>query len=464
VQASLVAPLAIGAGAALEATVGALLTRRILADPRATFAEVMPVFRFVASALLAATLSASVAVVALGLAGVVSSLESAATWLTWWLGDATGIMIVAPLIVSWIRPSRIAWNGWRVLELASLAVLLVAAAGELFTGWLLELESLPVSFMLVPFVIWAAIRFTEREVLTLCVIVSAIAIWATVTGSGPFAARSLNQSLLLQQAFVATLLVTGLALAALVQEQRRMRETLQRAHGEMEQIVHAAAHDLQEPLRTVIGYADLLQLRHRERLDADGLEILRTIVAGATRARQLFEDLLAVSETGRRPLALEPTSGSQALAAALGHLKGAIEESGARVTHDALPQVRADRRMLESLFQNLVGNSLKYRSSEPPRIHVSARREGGDWVFSVRDNGIGIDPRYHDVVFRTFERLNRDDARPGTGVGLALCKRIVERHGGRIWVESTASQGATIHFSIPWGGERGGRGGSDGSD
>jgi len=120
--------------------------------------------------------------------------------------------------------------------------------------------------------------------------------------------------------------------------------------------------------------------------------------------------------------------------------------------------------MLESLFQNLVGNSLKYRSSEPPRIHVSARREGGDWVFSVRDNGIGIDPRYHDVVFRTFERLNRDDARPGTGVGLALCKRIVERHGGRIWVESTASQGATIHFSIPWGGERGGRGGSDGSD
>ena len=437
----------IGVGNALEAVLGAWLAQRLLADPRGPFSQPRYTMRFFGIALGSALVAATLGALALALSGAIGRDAWLGHWGTWWLGDATGMMIVAPLVVAWLRPGRVVWTPPRIAEGAVLLALMVLIAGEIFFGWLFEAHSMPLTYLLVPFVIWAAIRFAAREAMTLCAAVSGIALVATVTGEGPFAGRSLNESLILQQIFVATLVATGLVLAALMRQLRRVNETMRLAREEMEHMVHLAAHDLQEPLRTVESFSDLLQMRFRERLDAEGQEFLRFITGGAARARQLIEDLLAVAEAGRRPLALEPVDAEAALAAALSSLKGAIDASGARVSHAQLPVVPADRHMLESLFQNLVGNAVKHCRGRAPRIEVSAHREAAAWQFSVRDNGPGIDARHHEKIFRMFERLDRNA--PGSGAGLTLCSAIVNRHGGRIWVESAAPGGSTFHFTLP---------------
>jgi signal transduction histidine kinase len=448
---SLPVSLAVGLGNSLEAVAGAWLAQRLLADLRGPFSQPRYTMRFFAIALGSALVAATVGTLTLQIAGLLPGEGWAGNWGTWWLGDATGMMIVTPLIVAWLRPGRVVWTPPRIVEGAIMLVLMSLVAGEIFFGWLFEAHSMPLTYLLVPFVIWGAIRFAAREALTLCAVVTGIALVATVTGEGPFAGRGLNESLILQQIFVSTLVATGLVLAALMRQLRRANETMRLAREEMEHMVHLAAHDLQEPLRTVESFSDLLQLRFRERLDAEGQEFLRFIMGGAARARQLIEDLLAVSEAGRRPLALEPVDSEAALAAALQSLKGAIDAAGARVTHATLPVVPADRRMLESLFQNLVGNAVKHCTTRAPRIDVSAEREAKSWQFSVRDNGPGIDPRHHEKIFRMFERLGGGGASSltGSGAGLTLCSTIVSRHGGRIWVESAATQGATFHFTLP---------------
>ncbi len=445
---SLPASLAVGCGNCLEAVAGAWLMQRLLDDPRGPFSQPRYTMRFFAIALGSALIAATLGTLALDASGALPPGGWWENWGTWWLGDATGMMIVAPLLVAWIRPGRVVWTPPRIAEGATVLVLMVLVAGEIFFGWIFASQhSMPLTYLLVPFIIWAAIRFAAREASTLCAVVSAIALVATVTGSGPFAGRSLNESLILQQVFVSTLVATGLVLAALMRSLRRANETMRLAREEMEHMVHLAAHDLQEPLRTVESFSDLLQLRFRDRLDGEGQEFLRFITGGAARARQLIEDLLAVAEAGRRELALEEVDSDAALTAALQSLKGAIDASGARVMHERLPLVRADRRMLESLFQNLVGNAVKHSAGRHPRVEVIAQKEGRAWQFSVRDNGPGIDPRHHEKIFRMFERLDRKAA--GSGAGLTLCSTIVSRHGGRIWVESAASGGATFHFTLP---------------
>ena len=443
----LVSSLCIGAGNALEALVGAWLAQRLLADPRGPFSQPHYTMRFFGIGLGSALVAATLGTLSLGVTGAVAQGAWMAHWGTWWLGDATGMMVVAPLIVAWLRPGRVVWTPPRIAEGAIMLVAMTLVAGEIFFGWLFEAHSMPLTYLLVPFIIWAAIRFAAREALTLCAVLTGIALVATVTGEGPFAGRTLNESLILQQVYVSTLVATGLVLAALMRSLRRANETMRLAREEMEHMVHLAAHDLQEPLRTVESFSDLLQLRFRDRLDAEGREFLRFITGGAARARQLIEDLVSVAEAGRRPLEIEPVDSEGALSAALSSLRGAIDAAGARVSHAQLPVVRADRRMLESLFQNLVGNAVKHSGGRAPRIDVSAQREGAAWQFCVRDNGPGIDPRHHEKIFRMFERLDR--ANPGSGAGLTLCSTIVTRHGGRIWVESAASQGAAFHFTLP---------------
>lgn len=438
----------IAVGNSLEALLGAWLAQRLLADPRGPFSQPLYTLRFFAIALGSALVAATLGTGSLYLLGLIERPIAVSHWATWWLGDATGMMVVAPLIVAWLRPGRVVWTAGKTVEGAVMLVATTLAASEIFFGWLFDAQSMPLAYLLLPFVVWAAIRFAAREALTLCALVSGMALVATMTGSGPFAGRALNESLIFQQVFVSTLVATGLVLAALMRSLRRANETLRLANSEMEQMMHLAAHDLQEPLRTVESFSDLLQLRYADRLDADGQEFLRFITGGAARARQLIEDLLAVAEAGRRPLQIEEVDTGAALAAALSSLKGSLEANGARVLHRDLPRVRADRRMLESLFQNLVGNAVKHRADRPPRIEVSARRESRAWQFSVRDNGPGIDPKHHERVFRMFERLS-GRATPGSGAGLTLCATIVNRHGGRIWVESAASHGSTFHFTLP---------------
>lgn len=233
------------------------------------------------------------------------------------------------------------------------------------------------------------------------------------------------------------------------EELKRTAEELARSNEELASFAYVASHDLQEPLRMVSSYTQLLARRYADRLDDDAREFIRFAVDGATRMQQLINDLLEYSRVGTRTRPFEPTSFELILDRVLCNLSVAISEAGATVTRDPLPTVMADPTQMVQLFQNLIGNAIKFRGEQPPRVHVSARQEGGEWIFSVRDNGIGIDPSYFERIFVIFQRLHGRSEYPGTGIGLAICKKIVQRHGGRIWVESAPGEGACFSFSLP---------------
>jgi signal transduction histidine kinase len=246
----------------------------------------------------------------------------------------------------------------------------------------------------------------------------------------------------------------------LIQEDRALIRTSQaleqsvaeltRSNADLQQFAYVASHDLQEPLRMVASYTQLLAKRYKGKLDTDADEFISYAVEGANRMQQLIKDLLAYSRVTTQRTAYEPTECTPALAAALNNLHMAIQKQQAAVTHDPLPTVVADSTQLTQLFQNLISNAIKFRGDQPPRVHLSAVRKENEWVFAVRDNGIGVDPQYADRIFVIFQRLHTSADYPGTGIGLALCKKIVERHGGRIWVDSHPGQGATFYFTLPF--------------
>jgi chemotaxis family two-component system sensor kinase Cph1 len=232
-------------------------------------------------------------------------------------------------------------------------------------------------------------------------------------------------------------------------ELERRAQELTRSNADLQQFAYGVSHDLQEPLRMVSSYVELLANRYRGRLDADADDFIGFAVDGATRMQRLIDDLLKYSRVGTQAKELAPTAGDTVLGHVLDNLQVAIETAQAVVTHDPLPTVMADEVQLAQVLQNLIGNAIKFHGEAPPRVHVSAERDGGAWRFAVRDNGIGIDPQHFQRIFVIFQRLHSRAAYPGTGVGLAICKRIVERHGGRIWVESVPGEGATFVFTIP---------------
>ena len=225
---------------------------------------------------------------------------------------------------------------------------------------------------------------------------------------------------------------------------------LKRSNDELQQFAYVSSHDLQEPLRMVSSYTQLLAKRYKGRLDSDADEFIAFAVDGCNRMQGLIQDLLTYSRAGTNGKELHEISGEDALRVALTNLRPTIEQSGAVVTHDSLPAVTTDAPQLTQVFQNLIGNAIKYRGHEVPQVHVSATNNGGDeWIFSVRDNGLGIDPQYFERIFIIFQRLHGREEFEGTGIGLAICKKILERLGGRIWVESQPEKGSTFYFALP---------------
>jgi light-regulated signal transduction histidine kinase (bacteriophytochrome) len=204
------------------------------------------------------------------------------------------------------------------------------------------------------------------------------------------------------------------------------------------------------------SFTQLLAKRYQGRLDPDADEFIGYVVEGALRMQHLIDDLLAYSRVGRIDRGLAPTDCSAVFATACANLRQAVEEAGAAVTADPLPTVPAEESQLLQVFQNLIANAVKFRGPDPPLVHVGARRDGPDWRFWVRDNGIGIEPQYAGRIFLIFQRLHTRREYPGTGIGLAICKKAVERHGGRIWVESEPGRGSTFYFTVPAGGAEGG--------
>jgi PAS domain S-box-containing protein len=239
----------------------------------------------------------------------------------------------------------------------------------------------------------------------------------------------------------------------------RTVEELNRSNEELGQFAYIASHDLQEPLRMVASYTQLLSKRYKGKLDSDADEFIAFAVDGANRMQRLIQDLLAYSRVGTKGKNFGDISSEEALEQATTNLRGAIEESGALVTHDALPTVLADEGQLVQLFQNLVGNAIKYRNPGAPHIHISSSKSGGKngetiWSFSVKDNGLGIESKYFEKIFGLFQRLHKREEFAGTGIGLAICKKIVGRHGGNISVESQPGLGSTFRFTLVAGKEK----------
>ncbi len=226
-------------------------------------------------------------------------------------------------------------------------------------------------------------------------------------------------------------------------------EDLARSNADLVQFAYVASHDLQEPLRTITRFVQLLEKRYKGKLDQDADEFIDFIVGGTKRMQQLINDLLTYSRVNTRKEPLSLTKIEDALQRAMQNLRYVLEESGGSVIYDEMPSIVADGPQMTQLFQNLIGNALKFHGEEAPRVEISAARKGNDWIFSVRDNGIGIDTQYKDRIFELFQRLHTHEKYAGTGIGLTIAKKIVERHGGRIWVDSEPGKGTTFRFTIP---------------
>ena len=239
-------------------------------------------------------------------------------------------------------------------------------------------------------------------------------------------------------------------------ERKRAEEQLRQASSELvhsntelQQFAYIASHDLSEPLRMVVSYLELLVDRSKDRLDAESREFIGYAVDGAHRMQALIDDLLAYARVGNRGQAFERVDCEKVFHSVLANLKVTVEESGAVIEHGQLPVVNGDPVQLTQVFQNLITNAIKFHGPAPPRIFVGSRRSNGEWIIQVKDNGIGIDPKDFDRIFVLFQRLHTRREYPGTGMGLAICKKIIERHGGRIWVESKSREGTTFYFTLP---------------
>jgi PAS domain S-box-containing protein len=249
----------------------------------------------------------------------------------------------------------------------------------------------------------------------------------------------------------------SLALVSDITERKRAADHLARinaelrsSNAELEQFAYVASHDLQEPLRMITSYLHLLERRYNTQLDADAQEFIHFAVDGANRMKVLIRDLLSFSRAGTEAVKCIDVPGDAILQSALSNLRAAIDEKGAVIASDPLPAIFADPGLIARVFQNLIGNAIKFHKEGQPQIHISASLVNHQWVFSVRDNGIGIEPQHAERIFQIFQRLHSADAYPGTGIGLAISKKIIERHSGRIWLESKPGKGSTFHFSIPF--------------
>ena len=496
---SLATSLGIATGNTLEAVVGAHLVR-VLAGGRGAFDHPQRVVRFVAVGVPSTAISAALGVASLCAGGFAAWSQFGPIALTWWLGDYGGFLVVAPVLVLLAAPSGLSWTRARVLEAMAIALTVALVCGWVFASqYPLPGRNFPLSFLSVPPALWAAFRFQRHGAAVAVVLATALADWGTSRGLGPFAVVEQNQALLVTQAFMCVLAVASLILGAamfervrveralrlayrglglrfrekrldlartvktLRQAQQQILETnteleervrlrtreLERSNQELERFASVAAHDLHEPLRTVTLYTRLLS----ERLNGEGTPEIRRmidrILEGTGWMGATIDALLEYSRVSALQPRLERVATSDLLGRAWHNLAHRVLESGATLDHGHLPEVQCDDRLLVRVFQNLIENAIKFHGDRPPRIHVSAHRREQGWEFAVQDQGIGIPEPELERVFGLFHRLGPRDDSPGAGIGLATCRRILERHGGRIWASSRPGQGCTVTFTLP---------------
>lgn len=459
----LVACSVIAIGNTLEAILGvSMVQRRDIHQPLFQRRNDLWSFLLWAGA-IAPAVSASIGMLALSFAGNADGHHVGSLWLTWWLGDSSGNLIVAPLILAWSHAKLRSFERKRVLEAVVCMSALAFVAGSRY-GWFFDSRSLPPqSLLLVPVLVWAGLRLGSLGTATAMGLLSIVSTYGTIRGHGPFGGHTPDVALLLLQIFLVSLTVTIQSLGTVVTELKTLErlaqrgneklraneEELVRSNQELEQFAYIASHDLQEPLRVITIYAELLKEKYGTHVPEDALPLIDGLAEESKRMSHLVKDLLTFSKAGAHKAPQDKVDGEEALEAALRNLKLVIEENHASVSFSHLPQLRGNFAQVVQVFQNLVGNALKYRSEASPNIHVEAKRENEEWIFSVHDNGIGFDTRYARKIFRPFQRLHNRKEYPGTGIGLATCSKIIEQHGGRIWAKSKEGEGSTFYFSLP---------------
>ena len=362
--------------------------------------------------------------------------------------------------------------GWLFLGLLGFAFAFGDAPEEVVLGRQLYLFTIPIlmaSVLLRPFssfimasLVGLLVNFIALNASLPLNFVDPIGFFAIALVSW-LAARSLEQALRdlrvtneVLEARSAELEVTNVRLREENAERRRAERelaeqarVLSRTNAELQQFAYVSTHDLREPLRKVRSYAELLERRYQGQLDEKADKYIDYVVSGATRMQVLITDLLAYLAVDNKEMFLEETDLNVLLAQVLTDIDMLVQENTAVITHDPLPQLEVDPSQLRTLLQNLISNALKFHGEEPPQVHVGVERQGDEWLFSVADNGIGIEEQYLERIFVIFQRLHTKETYPGTGIGLAICKKVVENHNGRIWLTSTPGQGTTFYFTLP---------------
>ena len=470
-QGTLATSFGIAVGNTLEGLVGAHLVRRYVADGGA-FSTPKNVVLFALLAGLASTVvSATLGVATLTLAGFVSLESAAAVWMTWWLGDVGGALIVAPFLLSWAHHLRARNN--RLLGRGPEAAGLLAATVTL--SYVVFLGALPASWgpapfliLILPVIVWASFRFEQVGATTLTLGFSGVAIVATLAGRGPFMAGSANESLLLLQTFMATIATTSLVLAAVVRQRRASHEELRLAHDtldasvkertrqlqtavdEMQAFSYAVSHDLRGPLAVIQSYADLIAARPAAELPAEVRTDLEQIRQETKRLSNLLDALMRLSKLSQSPMKDEAVDLSAEAASIATNLQSSEPKRRVRFIVEPDLVARGDPTMLRLLLNNLLSNAWKFTSRSPDAVIVVRKERVADrQAFVVEDNGVGFPPEQASRLFRIFSRLHPESEYPGTGIGLVTCRRIVERHGGRLWAAPRVPSGAAFFFELP---------------
>ncbi|HYC00294.1 MAG TPA: MASE1 domain-containing protein [Candidatus Limnocylindrales bacterium] len=471
----LVVTLPIAFGNTLEAVIAAQLLGVV--GFRKSLDRVQDALSLIAvAAVVSPAASALIGVNSAWLAGVLPEEQYGSALLTWWLGDAMGSLIVAPVLLTWRSAPRLGGLLARPREALALLTGLLLAALIVFEQRFFGGNS--GAYAMFPFIIWGALRFGPPGAAGATMVVSLIATQSTARESGPFATANAAQNLLALQSFMAVLASSGMVLAAAISERRRAEAEVQQLNGvlqhlnavleervvertagleattrELEAFTSAVAHDLRAPLRHLDGFANLLLVR-AESFDETSRRHLQSISAAASKLGRLVDDLLAFSRTGRTGLRTERVDVAQLVRELQRELSAENQDRPIQWSVGALPAVQADRALLRTALANLLSNAIKFSMPRDQSIiEIGVENDDqappGQAVLFVRDNGIGFDPQYGDKLFRVFERLHTDGEFDGTGIGLATVRRVVERHGGRVWAQSDARNGATFYMTLP---------------
>lgn len=458
----------IASGNTLEAIAGAWLVNRFANGPKA-FEKVSDVFRYtVLAGGLSTAISATIGTLTLLACGLLAKSVFGAAWLTWWMGDMLGAAVVAPLILVWRAEPSLHFRIDRTLEALGLlfSLLLVSAINfsDLFP---FSSKHYPLAFLFIPLLVWAALRFESRGVVVFISIICCLAVNGTWHGFGSFAITDQNGSLLMLQTFICVATLTALVLAASCAERKSVEAQFRRLSSELERRVqqrtsqleginkeleafcYSVSHDLRAPLRTIRGFSEVLLDQYKAQLDPRGQDYLRRTCDAGLQMDKLIEDLLKLSRVARGEIQhqeIDLSAIAQQIANEL------VKSEPARAVEFAIaPDVSAngDERLLRLVMDNLLRNAWKF-TGRKPQARIEFGRENGDTsAFFVRDNGVGFDMTYAGKLFGVFQRLHSSSDFSGTGVGLAIVQRVVNRHGGRVWADAKVNSGATFYFTLP---------------